>query len=156
MSVFNIKWLGLTVIAVIITVIAVNVIQAWQSTHFDCSGDMLAHYSDGKGDVTIRYIFSGDRGVAILRGEVVPDTGARVPVNQNVWFSFTRKGSDYFLRSENVSASTGTDKINPVLLKALPEFYLLANEPFYLSISRLDSRSWQFYTSRAPSVFCQR
>jgi len=27
---------------------------------------------------------------------------------------------------------------------------------FYFSILRLNSSTWQFYTSRSPSVFCQR
>ncbi|CAD5356038.1 protein of unknown function [Citrobacter freundii] len=36
------------------------------------------------------------------------------------------------------------------------DFFLKPKEPFYFSILRLNSSTWQFYTSRSPSVFCQR
>lgn len=46
--------------------------------------------------------------------------------------------------------------IHPLLARTLPDFFLKPKEPFYFSILRLNSSTWQFYTSRSPSVFCQR
>ena len=82
--------------------------------------------------------------------------GEKLAVNQNVWFTFTRKDDDYFMESGNVASSSGGTNIHPLLARTLPDFFLKPKEPFYFSILRLNSTTWQFYTSRSPSVFCQR
>lgn len=53
-------------------------------------------------------------------------------------------------------SSSGGTNIHPLLARTLPDFFLKPKEPFYFSILRLNSSTWQFYTSRSPSVFCQR
>lgn len=156
MQVRNIKWILLIALAVLLTIVATLLFQNWQRSHFVCSGELLMEYPDIRGDVSIKYVFDGSKGVAILRGQIFDNNGDTLEVNHNVWFSFTRKGNDYFLASENVSSSTGGTNLNPMLKRTLPDFYLKAKEPFYLSILRLNSSTWQFYTSRSPSVFCRR
>lgn len=152
----NIKGIIAILIAVGLTVALTLVFQNWQRSHFDCSGELLMEYPDVHGDINVRYVFSGARGVAILRGQITDKTGETYAVNQNVWFTFTRKENDYFLESENVASSAGGTEIHPLLARTLPNFYLKSKEPFYFSIIRLNSSTWQFYTSRSPSVFCRR
>lgn len=156
MWVRNIKWIAGLIIAVAITLVVTLALQNWQRSHFDCSGELLMEYPDIRGDISVRYVFNGARGVAILRGQITDNEGKTLAVNQNVWFSFTRKANDYFLLSENVASSGGGTAIHPLLARTLPDFYLKPKEPFYFSILRLNSSTWQFYTSRSPSVFCER
>ena len=155
MWVRNIKWSIFIVIAVVITITATLLLQNWQRSHFDCSGELLMEYPDIRGDISVRYVFNGARGVAILRGQITDNNGETLAVNQNVWFTFTRKDDDYFLESENVASSAGGSTIHPLLARTLPDFYLKPKEPFYFSILRLNSSTSQFYTSRSPSVFCR-
>ncbi len=152
----NIKWSVFIIVAVAITIVATLMLQNWQRSHFDCSGEMMMEYPDIQGDISVRYVFNGTRGVAILRGQITDKNAETLAVNQNVWFSFTRKDDDYFLESDNVASSGGGTTIHPLLARTLPDFYLKSNEPFYFSIIRLNSSTWQFYTSRSPSVFCRR
>ncbi|MEG1421845.1 MAG: hypothetical protein RSA95_03125 [Citrobacter sp.] len=155
MWVRNIKWGLCLIVAVAVTVTATLMLQNWQRSHFDCSGELLMEYPDIRGDVSVRYVFNGSRGVAILRGQIIDNNGETLAVNQNVWFSFTRKDDDYFLLSENVASSSGGLKVHLLLTRTLPDFYLKAKEPFYFSILRLNNSTWQFFTSRSPSVFCR-
>jgi len=156
MWVRNIKWVIFIIIAVILTIVGMLMFENWQRSHFNCSGEMVMEYPDIRGDISVRYVFNGSRGVAILRGQITDSHAETMPINQNVWFTFTRKDDDYFLESENVASSEGGATINPLLLRTLPDFYLKAKEPFYFSILRLNSSTWQFYTSRSPSVFCRQ
>ena len=156
MWVRNIKWIAGIAMACGITVAATIALQNWQRSHFTCTGDLMMEYPDVSGDISVRYVFNGDNGVAILRGEITDTAGANLAVNQNVWFKFSRKGNDYFLESDNVASSSGETIVHPLLSRTLPNFYLKGNEPFYFSIIRLNSSTWQFYTSRSPSVFCRR
>lgn len=143
------------VVAVVLSFIAIKTIQTWQRGHFDCMGDLSVQYPSVEGNISIRYIFNGTNGVAILRGEITHKGEGTVPVNHNVWFSFNRKGQDYFLQSERVSVSTGEPATNALLSRTLPDFYLREGVPFYLNISRTDSNHWLFFTSRSPSVYCK-
>lgn len=153
---YNIKWLIFICFLVVLSVLATWLLQNWQRSHFDCTGDLLVQYPDRNSNISIRYSFDGSRGVALLRGEITTTDGRTEAVNQNVWFTFTRKGNDYFLHSQTAVSSTGEKTVSPLLLDTLPDFYLRANTPFYLSIVRLNSDTWQFYTSRSPSIFCRR
>ncbi len=143
------------VVAVMLSFIAIKSIQIWQRGHFDCMGDLSVEYPSIEGNISIRYIFNGTNGVAILRGEITQKGVGSVPVNHNVWFSFNRKGQDYFLQSERVSVSTGETAMNPLLPRTLPDFYLREGVPFYLNISRTDGNHWLLFTSRSPSIYCK-
>ncbi|MGU3523442.1 hypothetical protein ACLBW2_10095 [Enterobacteriaceae bacterium C23F] len=152
----NIKWIVAFGVAIGLTIAVTVMVQYWQRSHFDCTGELLMEYPDIRGDISVRYVFNGSRGVAILRGQIKDNKGETLVVNQNAWFTFTRKANDYFLLSDNVASSGGDTTIDPLLTRTLPDFYLKPNLPFYFSIIRLNSSTWQFYTSRSPSVFCQR
>lgn len=152
----NIKRIAAIGIAVGLTIAATIMLQNWQRSHFDCAGEFIMEYPDIRGDISVRFVFNGKRGVAILRGQITDNKGENLVVNQNVWFTFTRKANDYFFESENVASSAGGTTLHPLLVRTLPDFYLKAKEPFYFSILRLNSSTWQFYTSRSPSVFCRR
>ncbi|MBV8874283.1 MAG: hypothetical protein JO014_16360 [Metakosakonia sp.] len=116
---------------------------------------MSVEYPSLSGNISVRYIFNGDKGVAILRGEITPVQGKAIAVNHNVWFSFTRNAQDYFLQSERISVSTGDTTIYPELIQTLPDFYLHTGVPFYLNITRTDGNHWLFFTSRSPSIYCK-
>lgn len=152
----NIKWCVGIILAVALTIAVTMTLQNWQRSHFDCSGELVMEYPDIRGDISVRYVFNGSNGVAILRGKITDNNGEKLSVNQNVWFTFTRKDDDYFMESGNVASSSGGTNIHPLLARTLPDFFLKPEEPFYFSILRLNSSTWQFYTSRSPSVFCQR
>jgi len=152
----NIKWIVAIGIAIGLTIAVTVMVQYWQRSHFDCAGELLMEYPDIRGDISVRYVFNGSRGVAILRGQITDNKGETLVVNQNAWFTFTRKANDYFLLSDDVASSGGETTIDPLLTRTLPDFYLKPKLPFYFSIIRLNSNTWQFYTSRSPSVFCRR
>ncbi|HHD8989629.1 TPA: hypothetical protein ACOYAH_005478, partial [Klebsiella michiganensis] len=95
------------------------------------------------------------RGLAMVRGEITPPQGAAFTINQNIWFSFTRDGQHYFLRSETVSASIGETEQEEHVKRILPAFFLQPQVPFYLNIQRLNERTRLLYTSRAPSLLCE-
>ncbi|WP_354690289.1 hypothetical protein [Phytobacter sp. RSE-02] len=141
--------------AIVSTVLIIKSVQIWQRSHFDCTGDLSVEYPSLSGNISVRYIFNGDKGVAILRGEITPVQGRAIAVNHNVWFSFTRNAQDYFLQSERISVSTGDTTIYPELIQTLPDFYLHTGVPFYLNIIRTDGNHWLFFTSRSPSIYCK-
>ena len=99
--------------------------------------------------------FHSSRGLAMVRGEITPPQGAAFTINQNIWFSFTRDGQHYFLRSETVSASIGETEQEEHVKRILPAFFLQPQVPFYLNIQRLNERTRLLYTSRAPSLLCE-
>lgn len=129
--------------------------QSWQRSHFNCQGEMEVVTPDSHATITLRYIFSGDKGAIILRGVVNPENGEQQAINHNVWFSFTHKGGDFFLRSENITSNVGAGIFTEGLSPVLPLFYQQAGEPFYLRIVRVDDSNRLFYTSRVPSMLCK-
>lgn len=153
---YNLKWSLCIILAMVMTIVATLILQNWQRSNFDCSGELMMEYPDIRGDMSVRYVFNGARGVAILRGKITDNNGEILAVNQNVWFNFIRREDDYFLESENVASGTGSTTIHPLLERTLPDFYLKPKEPFYFSILRLNNSTWHFYTSRSPSVFCRK
>ena len=148
-------FLLVSIVALFLTFLTVCSIQTWQRGHFVCMGDLAVEFPSVEGNISIRYIFNGTNGVAILRGEITQQGVGSIPVNHNVWISFNRKGQDYFLQSERVSASTGEPTTNALLSRTLPDFYLREGVPFYLNISRTDGNHWLFFTSRSPSIYCK-
>lgn len=129
--------------------------QSWQRSHFHCTGETIIERPPMKANIAIKYIFNGDNGVAVLRGEIQPDNAPAIAVNHNVFFDFTRKGNDYFLTSKNVTSSTGDETDSAALEATLPQFYLQPGITFYLNISKVSRGGWLFYTSRTPSLFCK-
>jgi len=129
--------------------------QSWQRSHFNCQGEMEVFTADSHANITLRYIFSGDKGAIILRGVVNPENGEQQAINHNVWFSFTHKGDDYFLRSENITSNVGAKTSTKELVPVLPVFYQQSGEPFYLKIVRADGNNRLFFTSRVPSLLCK-
>ena len=108
-----------------------------------------------QGDISLRFVFDSTRGLVIVRGEITPPQGESFTINQNIWFSFTRDGQHYFLRSETVSASIGETEQEKHINNILPKFFLQPQVPFYLNIQRLNQRTRLLYTSRAPSLLCE-
>lgn len=129
--------------------------QYWQRAHFNCTGETFIERPPMKANMVVKYIFNGDNGVAVLRGEIQPENAEPIAVNHNVFFTFTRKGNDYFLISKEVVSSTGGMTDTPLLLATLPQFYLRANVTFYLNINKVSHDGWMFYTSRTPSLYCR-
>lgn len=120
----NIKWCVGIILAVALTIAVTMTLQNWQRSHFDCSGELVMEYPDIRGDISVRYVFNGSNGVAILRGKITDNNGEKLAVNQNVWFTFTRKDDDYFMESGNVASSSGGTNIHPLLARTLPDFFL--------------------------------
>lgn len=110
----NIKWCVGIILAVALTIAVTMTLQNWQRSHFDCSGELVMEYPDIRGDISVRYVFNGSNGVAILRGKITDNNGEKLAVNQNVWFTFTRKDDDYFMESGNVASSSGGTNIHPL------------------------------------------
>lgn len=129
--------------------------QDWQRSHFNCQGEMDVFMPDSRTDLSLRYIFNGDKGVIVLRGLVTLEKGEQQAISHNVWFSFTRKGDNFFLHSQNVTSNIKGTPVPLSLGSILPVFYLQPDEPFYLRIVRVDGDSRLFYTSRAPSLLCK-
>lgn len=152
---FEIKWIIAIVFIGVLTAAAIKSWQYWQRNHFQCSGEMRLLNSGFQGDLSLSYIFDGNRGLVIVRGEITPPRGEPFTINQNVWFSFTRDGQNYFLRSETVSASIGETEQEGYVKSILPKFFLQPQVPFYLNIQRLNEHTRLLYTSRAPSLFCE-
>lgn len=84
----NIKWCVGIILAVALTISVTMTLQNWQRSHFDCSGELVMEYPDIRGDISVRYVFNGSNGVAILRGKITDNNGEKLAVNQNVWFTF--------------------------------------------------------------------
>ena len=129
--------------------------QDWQRSHFNCQGRMEVFTPESRADINLRYIFNGDKGVIILRGIVTPDKGQPQAINRNIWFSFTRKGNDFFLRSQSVTSNLQGSAIPAGEAPLLPMFYQQGGEPYYLRIVRMDGDSRLLFTSRVPSMLCQ-
>ena len=151
----EIKWLIAIVFIGILSGIMIKSWQYWQRNHFQCSGEMQLLNAGYQGDISLSYVFDSNRGLAIIRGEITPPQGETFTINQNIWFSFTRDGQHYFLRSETVSASIGETEQEEHIKRILPAFFLQPQVPFYLNIQRLNERTRLLYTSRAPSLLCE-
>ncbi|MDG1644386.1 hypothetical protein DA718_09425 [Klebsiella huaxiensis] len=151
----EIKWLIVIIFICVLTALAIKSWQYWQRDHFQCSGELSLFNSGFQGDISVRYIFDDERGLAIVRGEITPPQGKPFTINQNIWFSFTRDGQHYFLRSETVSASIGKLEEEEQIKSILPTFFIQPQVPFYLNIQRLNERTRLLYTSRAPSLLCE-
>lgn len=151
----EIKWLIAIVFIGVLSGITIKSWQYWQRNHFQCSGEMRLFNSGYEGDISLRYIFDNTRGLVIVRGEITPPHGDAFSINQNIWFSFTRDGQHYFLRSETVSASIGETEQEEQIKSILPKFFLQPQVPFYLNIQRLNEGTRLLYTSRAPSLLCE-
>lgn len=135
----------------VLTAGALKLWQTWQRSHFSCEGEMRVFTQSGNADITMRYMFSGDKGMIVLRGIVTPQQGKQQAINHNVWFSFTRKGDDFFLNSQNVTSNVAGASVPTIL----PVFYQRVGEPFYLRITRIDSNNRLLSTSRVPSLMCR-
>ena len=151
----EINWLITIVFIGILTGVAIKSWQYWQRNHFQCSGELRLFNAGYQGDISLRYVFDSSRGLVIVRGEITPPQGESFTINQNIWFSFTRDGRHYFLRSETVSASIGETEQEEHIKRILPSFFLQPQVPFYLNIQRLNERTRPLYTSRAPSLLCE-
>lgn len=151
----EIKWLMAIVFIGLLTVLAIKSWQYWQKDHFQCSGELRLFNAGFQADISIRYIFDGNRGLVIVRGEVTPPEESPFTVNQNIWFSFTRNGQHYFMRSESVSAGIGKVEEEGLAKSILPPFFLKAQVPAYLNIQRLNEQTRLLYTSQAPVLFCE-
>lgn len=134
---------------------ALKLWQRWQHSHFDCRGDIEVFAPDSRANITLRYIFDGDKGVALLTGMMTRGNAEPVEINHRVWFTFTHNGNDFFLNSENITSNEGGDIVPSGLAPILPTFYLQAGEPFYLDIIRIDGNNRLFSTSRVPSLLCK-
>lgn len=151
----EINWLITIVFIGILTGVAIKSWQYWQRNHFQCSEELRLFNAGYQGDISLRYVFDSSRGLVIVRGEITPPQGESFTINQNIWFSFTRDGQHYFLRSETVSASIGETEQEEHIKRILPSFFLQPQVPFYLNIQRLNERTRLLYTSRAPSLLCE-
>lgn len=151
----EIKWLIAIVFVGILTATVIKSWQSWQRNHFQCGGELRLFNAGYVGDISLRYIFDSSHGLAIVRGEITSPQGDSFTVNQNIWFSFTRDGQHYFMRSESVSASIGETEQEEQIKHILPMFFLQPQVPFYLHIQRLNARTRLLYTSRAPSLLCE-
>lgn len=118
----EIKWLIAIVFIGILSGIMIKSWQYWQRNHFQCSGEMQLLNAGYQGDISLSYVFDSNRGLAIIRGEITPPQGETFTINQNIWFSFTRDGQHYFLRSETVSASIGETEQEEHIKRILPAF----------------------------------
>lgn len=141
--------------ALVLTGGALKLWQRWQHSHFDCRGDIEVFAPDSRANITLRYIFDGDKGVTLLRGVMTPENGEPVEINHRVWFTFTRNGNDFFLHSQNITSNESGDVVPAGLAPILPTFYLQPGEPFYLDIMRIDANNRLLFTSRVPSVLCK-
>lgn len=151
----KIKWLLTIVVISVLTAAAIKYWQYWQRNHFQCRGELQLFNAGYQGNISLSYIFESGRGLAIVRGEITPPQGDSFTINQNIWFSFTRDGRHYFMRSETVSASIGETEQEEHIKRILPMFFLQPQMPFYLNIQRLNARTRLLYTSRAPSLLCE-
>ena len=86
----EIKWLIAIVFIGVLSGIMIKSWQYWQRNHFQCSGEMRLINAGYQGDISLRYVFDSNRGLAMVRGEITPPQGAAFTINQNIWFSFTR------------------------------------------------------------------
>lgn len=148
-------WLAALLVLLVLVGGTIKGWQKWQRSHFDCSGEVRVFYPEINADALLQYVFDGNKGVVVLRGAINPQKGKPVPINHNVWFSFSRKGDDFFLRSESVSSSVSGEDISPLLRQVMPTFYLQSGVSFYLNIARIDGSNRLLFTSRSPSILCK-
>jgi len=152
----NTSWLLIGLLLVALSIATVKTWLYWKNTHFSCTGELTLHRKDNVANVTMQYVFNGDTGAVLLRGEVISDNAPAEQVSQNIFFDFQRKGNDYFLVSKSVTDSTGNPTDIPLLKRIFPLFYLEPDAKFFLNIKQLTGSSWLFTTSRSPSLFCSR
>ncbi|MCP2005482.1 UNVERIFIED_ORG: hypothetical protein J2Y78_004022 [Buttiauxella agrestis ATCC 33320] len=152
----NTSWLLIGLLLVVLSIATVKTWLYWKNTHFSCTGELTLHRKDNVANVTMQYVFNGDTGAVLLRGEVISDNAPAEQVSQNIFFDFQRKGNDYFLVSKSVTDSTGNPTDIPLLKRTFPLFYLEPDAKFFLNIKQLTGSSWLFTTSRSPSLFCSR
>jgi len=152
----NKSWLLIGLLLVASSIAAVKIYLYWKNTHFSCTGELTLHRKDNVANVTMQYVFNGDTGAVLLRGEVISDNAPVEQVSQNVFFDFQRKGNDYFLISKSVTDSTGSPTDISLLKRTFPLFYLEPDAKFFLNINQLTGSSWLFTTSRSPSLFCSK
>jgi hypothetical protein len=75
--------------------------QYWQRNHFQCSGEMRQLTQATRAIFPYAtYLIAAAAGDG--PGEITPPGRKLFTINQNIWFSFTRDGQHYFLRSETV------------------------------------------------------
>lgn len=147
-------WFLSGIVAILASIISVKAYLYWQSSHFSCDGEMYVHKKEMNANLTVKYVFNGNTGVALLRGELLPAGRPPQLINQNVFFNVQRKDNDYFLTSKSVMGAPD-ESPDPTLMKmAIPLFYQQSDVQFYLNIKRLSGNSWLFTTSRTPSLFC--
>lgn len=147
-------WLLFVLLLISASVAMVKSYLYWKSTHFSCSGELTLHRKESITNITIQYVFNGDSGMVMLRGEITPTHGPVERVSQNVFFDTQRKGDDHFLVSKSVVDSTGDPTDVALLKRTLPLFYLQSDVKFYLNIKQVSRSSWLFSTSRTPSLLC--
>ena len=152
----NTSWLLIGLLLVVLSIATVKTWLYWKNTHFSCTGELTLHRKDNVANVTMQYVFNGDTGAVLLRGEVISDNAPAEQVSQNIFFDFQRKGNDYFLVSKSVTDSTGNPTDIPLLKRTFPLFYLEPDAKFFLNIKQLTGSSWLFTTSRSPSLFCSK
>ena len=150
----NTSWLLVGLLIIASCIAAVKIYLYWKNTHFSCTGELILHRKDNVANVTMQYVFNGDTGAVLLRGEVISNNNLVEQVSQNVFFDFQRKGNDYFLISKSVTDSTGSPTDIPLLKRTFPLFYLEPDAKFFLNIKHLTGSSWLFTTSRSPSLLC--
>jgi hypothetical protein len=149
-------WIFTGLLLIVVSISVVIGYLYWKNTNFSCNGDMIIHRKDTIANVTVQYIFNGNTGAVILRGEIKPNNAPAEFVSQNVFFDMKRQGDDYFLVSRLVYDSTGNPTDLPLLKRTLPLFYLQPDKEFYLNIKQLSGTSWLFSTSRSPSLLCSK
>jgi hypothetical protein len=149
-------WLFTGLLLIVVSISVVIGYLYWKNTNFSCNGDMIIHREDTIANVTVQYIFNGNTGAVILRGEIKQNNAPAELVSQNVFFDMKRQGDDYFLVSRLVYDSTGNPTDLPLLKRTLPLFYLQPDKEFYLNIRQLSGTSWLFSTSRSPSLLCSK
>lgn len=152
----NNSWLLVGFLLIASCIATVKAYLYWQSTNFSCTGELTLHRKDNVANVTMQYVFNGDTGAVLLRGEVISNNAPVEQVSQNVFFDFQRKGNDYFLVSKSVTDSTGNPTDISLLKRAFPLFYLEPDVKFYFNIKQLSGSSWIFTTSRIPTLLCSK
>ncbi|MGB7802478.1 hypothetical protein [Buttiauxella sp.] len=152
----NKSWLLTGLLLIASTIATVKGYLYWKNTHFSCTGELTLQREDNIANVTMQYVFNGDTGAVLLRGEVISNNAPVEQVSQNIFFDFQRKGNDYFLISKSVTDSTGNPTDLPLLKRTFPLFYLEPDAKFFLNIKQLTGSSWLFTTSRSPSLFCSK
>lgn len=152
----KISWFLIGLLLIAASIASVKSYMYWQSTHFTCDGELMLYRKDIIANVTIQYVFNGDTGTVMLRGEIKSKDAPVELVSQNVFFDLQRKKNDYFLVSKSVVDSTGNPTDIALLKRTFPLFYLQQDVKFYLNIKQMSGNSWLISTSRTPSLLCDK